>query len=141
MPGGPHVQIAAICEKVLQEGDGILSLIRVVDRITITARGDGPDELPQGTIDVTLVVSLKADDARGRYPLILRLQQPAGNFLPDRQVDVMFEGDERGVNVISPVRFDAIEGLHWFEVEMNGKQLSRIPLRIMYQRVPGVAGS
>ncbi len=33
--GGPYLVHAAICEKVLQEPDGVLSLIRVIDRVTV----------------------------------------------------------------------------------------------------------
>ena len=30
---GPYVQVAAFCERVLRESDGVMSLVRVVDRI------------------------------------------------------------------------------------------------------------
>ena len=94
MPG-PYVQLAAICEKVLQEADGVLSVIRVIDRLILTAQGtELPDELPQGLLaNVTFVVSLRPDDARGRHPLQVRIQQPSGVFLPEQTFDVMFEGD------------------------------------------------
>ena len=29
---GPYIQVAAFCERVLQEADGVVSLIRIVDR-------------------------------------------------------------------------------------------------------------
>src|SRR5215203_5961123 len=38
-PTGPYLQMAVICEKVLREEGGPLSLIRVVDRVTQTAEG------------------------------------------------------------------------------------------------------
>jgi len=41
MTGGPHIQIAAICEKALQEADGVLSLVRIIDRFFVTAQGTG----------------------------------------------------------------------------------------------------
>ena len=34
--GGPHVALAVICEKVIEDNEGVLSLIRIVDRVTQT---------------------------------------------------------------------------------------------------------
>jgi hypothetical protein len=134
---GPYVTVATICEKVLQEADGVLSIIRSVDRMNITVTGPGaPTELPQGVIQPTLVVCLKSDDAMGRHPLNVRVQQPTGLMLPTQTFDVMFEGAERGVNLILQMQLEAIEGLYWFEVLLNESLLTRVPLRIVYQRIP-----
>lgn len=136
MPG-PYVQLATLCEKVLQEADGVLSIIRVIDRIIVTAQGsEVPTELPQSNLELTLVVTLKSDDARGRHPVSLRIQQPSSVYLPERTFDVMFEGEERGVNLILRLQLEAVEGLYWFEVAVNQQLLTRVPLRVMYQRVP-----
>ena len=134
---GPYVQLATICEKALQEADGVLSIIRAVDRLTLTAQGTNvPDELPQGMLQPTLVVALKSDDARGRHPVTLRIQQPSGLYLPERSFDVMFEGEERGVNLILQLQIEAEEGLYWFEILVNDQLLTRVPLRVIYQRIP-----
>lgn len=136
MPG-PHVQVATLCEKALQEADGVLSIIRAIDRVIVTAQGsEVPSELPQGNLQLTLVVILKSDDARGRHPVSLRIQQPSGVYLPERTFDVMFEGEERGVNLILQLQIEALEGLFWFDVAVNQQLLTRVPLRVMYQRVP-----
>ncbi|MGH8973348.1 MAG: DUF6941 family protein [Acidimicrobiia bacterium] len=136
MPG-PYVQLATLCEKVLQEADGVLSIIRVIDRIIVTAQGsEVPTELPQSNLEFTLVVTLKSDDARGRHPVSLRIQQPSGAYLPERTFDVMFEGEERGVNLILRLQLEAVEGLYWFDVAVNQQLLTRVPLRVMYQRLP-----
>ena len=46
-PLAPSLRIAALCERVLEEKDGSLSLIRLIDRLVITAEGtDVPTELP-----------------------------------------------------------------------------------------------
>ena len=39
---GPYLAAAVLCEKVLQEKDGVLSAIRLVDRFIITASGTQP---------------------------------------------------------------------------------------------------
>jgi hypothetical protein len=40
--GGPYLQMAVFCDRVLQEKGGVISIIRVVDRLIITATG--PDD-------------------------------------------------------------------------------------------------
>ncbi len=40
---GPYLIAALLCEKVLQEKDGIISVIRMIDRITLTVNAlDAP---------------------------------------------------------------------------------------------------
>jgi len=137
---GPYVQLATICEKVLQEADGVLSVIRAVDRIMVrTSAGDAPAELPEGLLNLTLLVALKSDDTRGRHPITIRIEQPDGARLPDRDVDAMFEGEERGVNLVLTLQIAAIEGLYWFEILVSDVLLTRVPLRVMYQRIPAGA--
>ena len=135
---GPYIQLATFCENVLQEGNGLLSVIRAIDRVTITVQGgDAPQELPQGRLQLTLVISLRAGDALGRHPVTVRFEQPTGMVVPLQTLDVTFEGGERGVNLIINPNIDAMEGLFWFEVLVNDRLLTRVPLRVVYQRAPG----
>ncbi len=131
--------MATFCEKVLQEADGVLSVIRVIERVALQANAAGaPAELPEGGIlPATLVVALKSDDAHGRHPITIRAQRPDGTNLPDQVFDAMFEQGERGVNLILEMGLPLIEGLFWFEVLVRDVLLTRVPLRIMYQRMPG----
>lgn len=139
MPG-PYVQAAAFCEKTLQEVDGTFSLIRVVDRMTASVRGaEAPTELPAVPINVTFVIMLKSGDAKGRHPVTIGIQMPDTRRLPDQTVDVMFEGEERGVTLILNLQLEAMEGIYWFDVRCNNHELTRAPLRVIYQRIPGSA--
>ncbi len=136
MPG-PYIQVATLCETALQEANGVLSIIRSIDRIVVTAQGTQmPTELPEGNLSLTLVIMLKSDDARGRHPVTVRIQRPDGVTLPPHDFDVMFEGEERGVNLILQLQVEALEGLYWFDVLVNEQLLTRVPLRVIYQRVP-----
>ncbi|MGI8809303.1 MAG: DUF6941 family protein [Acidimicrobiales bacterium] len=139
MPG-PHVQVATFCEKVLIEQDGVLSVIRAIDRFILSGNvaAGAPAELPEGGIlQTTLLIVLRAGDAQGRHPVVIRPQQPSGVYLPDQPFDATFGRDESGVNLILNMAVPIIEGLYWFEVLVNETLLTRVPLRIMYQRVPG----
>lgn len=133
VPSGPHVQIAALCESVLQETNGILSLIRVVDRITINATPGAPMSMPRASIALKAVIALKADTARGRALVGLRPQRPSGINLDAIYSPVLFEGEDRGVNVIIDLRMDVDEeGLYWFDVFIEDRVITRMPLRIVY---------
>jgi hypothetical protein len=51
--GGPWLQAAVFCEKVLIERDGVVSLVRVIDRIIITASGAAaPEKMPLTNITI-----------------------------------------------------------------------------------------
>jgi hypothetical protein len=135
--GGPYVQAAAICERVLQEKDGVLSLIRLVDRFTVTAAGPAPPEaMPPTNISANFVVMLKSGFIRARHTLKIVPTTPSGKNLPEISAGVLFEGDDRGVNTNFQANILAQEeGLYWFDVFLEDQLLTRIPLRLVYQRV------
>lgn len=129
---GPHVGIAVFCEKVLKEGDGVMSLIRVVDRVTFTvAAGATPQAYP-----LFVVIMFKSGDAQGTHPIALRSVGPSGQPLGTFEMPALFEGRDRGVSVVIQFAFQpAEEGLHWFDVLVDGQPFTRIPLRAIYQTI------
>jgi len=132
---GPHLAVAVICEKALQEQDGVLSLIRIIDRVTVGATGpDVPEDMPATPIAFTVVIALKSGTARGRHKLSLRPEDPSGLQLSALEMPVHFEGEDRGANLI--VNFGLMaerEGLYWIDAFFGNDLLTRIPLRIVYQ--------
>lgn len=143
---GPYIQVAAFCERVLQEGDGVISLIRIVDRITHTERRpDAPQEMPEVRYPLTLVLTLKSGAARGRSEIAITPALPSGERMPTVTMTVQMEGENRGVNVISPIDIPfRLEGLYWFNVTFDGILFTRLPLQVQYSRVvtgPATAGS
>jgi hypothetical protein len=131
---GPHLAAAFVAEKVLQEQDGVLTPVRIIDRMMflIPSGQDHPEPVP-----LTLVVALKSGGARGSYPLAVTLENPIGQQIPLAPPNTVFlEGEERGVNLLVPFAFaPEIEGLYWFDVYFDGQRITRVPLRAMYQRV------
>lgn len=138
---GPYVQVAAFCERVLREADGVLSLIRVVDVVTHTERGPNPPrDMPEMRYPLNLVISLKPGRSRGRHDLTIIPEKPSGETLPSASMSVQMEGDARGVNVISTIDIPySMEGLYWFRVNFDDQLLTRLPLQIRYSRL--VSGS
>ena len=132
---GPHLAAALLCEKVLREVDGVISAIRIVDRINHSAVGaNPPEEMQPFDYELTLFVSFKAGSARGPMPLEIRMQKPSGETASPHRSIMNFEGDdERGVNLVAimKLRLD-MPGLHWFDVYLSGHRVTRIPLRVVY---------
>lgn len=131
--GGPYVQVAVICATPLIEQQGYLSVIRIQDRIQIA--GQTEQMRPQPLHNLSLVLVLKAGEMKGKYSVHITPITPSGKELASVELPVLFEGEERGVVIAIPVAIVAEEeGLYWFNITMEGAALTRIPLRVMYQR-------
>jgi hypothetical protein len=142
---GPYLNYAVFCEKVLRETDGVLSLIRIIDRATVTitaSTAPGGQVVPQlllppaPPVPVTLVIGLKSGDFTGSVPVKMRIDTPSGFRLPDYETSAVFRGQEEGAVMVLPLQIPAQdEGVYWFVVEVSGEEITRVPLRISKQVV------
>ena len=138
---GPHLQVAAFCEKVLIETDQVASLIRLLDRFNVA--GPTP-EMPPTTLTFFLVISFKAGFIRGKHTVRVSPISPSGVEMPTFEIPQLFEGEDRGTMVAAQMNFLAQEeGLYWFRVFFESALVTQMPLRVTYQRVGfvGQAGS
>ena len=140
---GPYVNFAVVCEKVLRESDGVLSLIRIVDHLSVAIdappEADAPAELvpPVPTVALTFVVGLKSGGYMGSVPVKVRIETPSGSRWPEVETSQQLEGADRGINILLPMQFPAQdEGVYWFVVEVSGAVVTRVPLRISKQVGP-----
>lgn len=144
---GPFLQAAFFCERVLQEADGVVSAIRIVDQQTQFVAGpEVPNEMPPVVLSTTVLIALKAGDARGRYGVRIAPEAPSGQQLPALNVPVNFLGGsgEQGIHIVLPLQMQLVEeGLYWFDVlwvddraEESELLLTRMPLRVVYQPQP-----
>ena len=141
---GPYIQVAALCERVLREGDGVLSLIRIVDVINHTERGsDPPPEMPTIRYPLTFVLALKSGRARGRQEVTITPELPSGETMPPVTTTIQLEGEGRGANIVAPLDIPySLEGLYWFNIRLGKHILTRLPLQVRYSRtVTGQATS
>lgn len=135
--GGPYLQLACLCENVIEDKAGVLSLIRIIDRIQIDAHGpEAPVSMPEGKVSLKLVLSFKSGSARGSIPVTIQPIAPSGlKSLPALKMDVFFEGEDRGANLVTNLQLPVKEqGLNWFDVSLEDQLITRIPLRIVYRR-------
>lgn len=134
--GGPYLSIACFCDKVLREADGVLSLIRIVDRWQVA--GSTPTMTPT-TIQGTLVVILKSGIMRASAHLTVTPISPTSERNDPIVTPLIFEGDdERGSGLVIQIAFPVKEsGLYWFEVALTAQGgqpqvLTFIPMRVVY---------
>ena len=140
--GGPWLMGAFFCEKILTEKDGVLSAIRLVDRITVTASGPGaPEKMPPSTISVTAHIGFKAGFFRGSREAKLVAHNPSQAILATTVLPMFFEGEDRGATAVLPMTVVfREEGLYWFDVLLGERLVTRMPLRVIYQRVTAGPG-
>jgi hypothetical protein len=135
----PFVQIAAICQMPIQDTNGFLSLMRIVDRLPV--RGTTENMQPYPLFQLHMVVVLKSGPMRGKYKWKIVAETPSMKRIPGPEMSALFDGDERGVAMLSPVFLVAEEeGLYWFDVILGEELLTRIPLRVMYEQVQAPQG-
>jgi len=132
---GPYLAAAFLCEKVLIEKDNVFSIVRIVDRIKI--RSTEFDNMPPGEIGLTAFIAFKAGSAKGKYTLKIKPEGP--NFrLQEYAQHINFEGKEENKGSNFVININTVvdkEGLYWFNLFLNDKFISRMPLKIVYERV------
>ena len=138
---GPYIQNAAFCERVLREGDGVISLIRVIDVINHNEGGpEPPQEMRKFRYPLTMVLTLKAGSSKGRHEVTIEPELPSGERMSATTVTVQMEGEGRGTNILAPMDIQySMEGLYWFNVKFNGVVLTRMPLQVRYSRLVGAS--
>jgi hypothetical protein len=127
----PLVAIATLCEQILEDKDGVVSAIRVVDTYYV----EPPKDLPAGKvagIELKLLLSLKSGDLTGAHEVRLVLRTPAGKSIEFHRQQVVFKGGEHGVNLKIRFAMPAKDfGLYWFDVMFGDDVLTSIPLKLV----------
>ncbi len=134
---GPFINAAFFCERVIEDKEGVLSAIRIVDRVLNVATGlDTPAAMPPMPVALTLLITLKSGAAKGRNDVRITVERPSG-IRSDlaSALSVVLEGDDRGANLVMNLGLTMTEeGLYWFDVFVDEVFATRVPLRILYQR-------
>lgn len=138
---GPYLIAAVICERVLLEEDGTNSLIRVIDRLTVEARGDeAPEEMPPVTREFNMFIAVKSGDARGPVQVRITITEPSGIERNEPLIDrtIQLEGGVRGQNLRLQLnmRFTSA-GPYWINTYLDDQLATRTPFEIHYLRTRG----
>ena len=121
----PYVSLATLCERALVETDGVLSLIRLIDRVR------APLGRP-AVIRLSLVLGLKSEAPIEEVPLLLRLQTPSQGTALQHEGTLSLPGGGEGTNLVTQLDLSLQErGLYWFEFVIDQeKLLTRIPFTV-----------
>lgn len=140
----PLVAGAFFCERVIQEQDGVLSIVRIVDTMYLHKVGKlaaAPVQPPAGfppqgsQPGLQLVVMLKSGDYEGEGVLSLRGLKPSGEPLTAQtstELPIALKGGHYGANVVFTVGMPfEVGGIYWFELHFDGQLLTRMPLSVV----------
>ena len=133
---GPHLTSALICEKVLEEKDGVKSAIRIISRITRTIVISGPEPQPVAPVQASLalLIQFKKGKAGDKHTLRIDFADMSGEVKSSTSIDIMFEGGpDRGIDVAQAfgVQFDR-DGIYWFNIFLDDIRVTRIPIRVIF---------
>jgi len=136
---GPYVVMALLCDRVLQESDGVISIVRVVDRI-ILPQVDNSTRAMMPPLSVTVVLSLKPGNLTGHHQIKLVPPPSLGMKTTEIVAALDFPAEDVSVNIfipfaLSPARVG--EGLHWIDVFIDEILMTRLSLRVTFD--PNVA--
>jgi hypothetical protein len=137
--GGPFLVASVFCENVIEEAPkgphsgGVMSALRIVDTITTHV----PAGLPPGAVpgfQIWALIAFKAGDSRGNHRFALVGNTPDGkrHILMPATTLKFPKRPEGGANIKIRVTLEArIEGVYWFDVLLDGRRVSRMPLRVV----------
>lgn len=133
---GPFLAVAAFCENVIEDKSGVLSLIRLVDRITVSSHGSSsPEQMPPTPLNWFLVLAFKSGSARGSVQVTIQPELPSGLRLEPIRLTPYFEGGSRGCNIVTRIGLMLGEpGVYWFRVHVADALVTQIPFEVIYSR-------
>lgn len=135
----PYITAALLCEKVLQEKDESVTIMRIIDKIQYRLEGVGVT-LPAGIKPVVAVqglVSLKSGPVTGDHTIKVVVERPNGDRKDVFTYPTKFLGNDQGANLILQMGLGIdMDGLYWFDVLFDDEVLTRIPLMVTPMPVP-----
>ena len=134
---GPFLTIATFCEQVIEDKSGVLSLIRIVDRMSISTQGPtSPENMPPAMLNWFLVLNFKSGEAHGSLPVKIEPELPSGFRLEPMTLSAHFEGGNRGTNIVSKINMKLeMPGIYWFRIYLNDEFLTQVPIEVIYSRI------
>jgi hypothetical protein len=136
--GRPIIRALLLCERVLQEKDNVLSVMRIIDNITVGIPPAAPLP-PTAMVPVPFVIlaSLKGGDAKGEMTFQVRVTSPSGKSPQEKPIEftALFENEESTFNAIVNLALGTREeGLYYVDLFVKGETApqARVPLRIIY---------
>lgn len=143
--GEPHLLMAVLCQRAQQDQYGSFSVINILEQLVVgTDDPDAPETMPPFRIQSNLVVAFASGSDRGTHTVTIVPVQPDGERLEPVSQHIRLDGDDHRATVVSNLSIDITQtGVYWFDVLLDERPVTRIPLRIGYERrrLPSWVGS
>jgi hypothetical protein len=133
----PYVTAALLCENVLEEKTGSITIVRIADRLEWTIPSGSLPEGFKAVAQLKGFISLKSGPVKGDYTLHIKVVRPNGEIKKDMMsVPLKLLGGDQGHNTILNISLALEEeGLHWFDVYFEEDLLTRIPIMIVRKQI------
>ncbi len=132
----PEIAVTAvIAERILQEVDGVLSAIRIADRVAValgevlnvsgSERVSADGQTPAFPIDLQLAVMFRqlTPGPPRSYEVTMVMSGPAGSATAKTEPQSVSIGYGAGANIVSPLRmFVKVGGLYRLDVLLDGER-------------------
>jgi hypothetical protein len=131
----PYVGLAVLCDRVAVRDDGAVDVFGIVDGVMLEPEGsDALGLRPSGTIELTLLVNVRAGSDRQRHTLSVAGVYPSGRAGQAITREVEFTDELPGAWLEMPLELEVHEpGIYHFDVACDGHVLTRIPLHVVYK--------
>ncbi len=117
-----YLQAALLCEHVIEEKDRVISAYRICDGLI------GLKKEPI-TRSLTALIIIRSDGAEGTVPVALEMETPSGDIVHRASMDALAKGQ----NVVMNMQLVFKEsGIHWFNIYLDNRLTTRIPLKVMF---------
>ncbi|MDI3340870.1 MAG: hypothetical protein QJR03_10085 [Sphaerobacter sp.] len=135
---GPYLLVAAICQRAQQDQYGSFSLINLLEHLVAGSDDpNAPEQMPPFRLDANLVVMFASGDTVGERMVTIVAEQPDGERLPPVSQRIVLRGNDQRSTIVSNLSLDIAQtGVYWFDVYLDDDLVTRIPLRIGWERGP-----
>ncbi len=140
--GGPYVKAAVLVNQVIEGKDGVLTLVRVIDRLTTQASGPQPPvDMPVATFSMNAVLMFVSGKARGRHQVRIVREAPNADRKEIWSGGILMEGEQKGHNLNLGLKESfELEGTYWYDVYVDDELMTRMPFQVIYQPMRSVTG-
>jgi hypothetical protein len=130
-----RLNAALICDQVLEDKDGTVSVVRIADRLTIDVVGQLPDtDEPVIRIPSTLFLVFKREtEEPSDHRVQVTITSPSGvESLGGESLFSIGRGPGEGTDLVLRFEFPVTRlGLYWVNVSADSQLLARVPIEVV----------
>jgi hypothetical protein len=139
--GGPYVAAALFCNSILEDSDGIVSALRIVDEIRVVINPNAPPDVPSKADPIeiplfALIIIRRGDAPAGMHQLALAMETPDGKTEEVYKGEITMPDHPNGAAVIKSrvtLRLHS-SGVFWIDVILGENRLTRMAMNLLIQR-------